>query len=387
MAALLPVTGHVVAPAHAADVVAPPYDLLTEAELAELSRCSPDSFLRVLPSGSADAGGLADNVRALRGLLASDRFDALDRPSLGVLCLDHPAGRTVALLGDVEVAAFFDGRVLPHERIDADRVGRLVRHLEVVGIASSPVCVVHRPDPAVTAATRVATAAPPLLTFLAADGVRVSLHLVDEPPALAALAGAVEAAGTLFVADGHHRAAAVAAHARHGGAPRVLTAVVPSDQLQVLAFHRRIDGLRDVTASRVLATLEADDLWPEPVHEPSEPAEPGTALLTVAGRWWAVDLRDRRGSGPVEGLDVRAAERHLLEPLAGLGAGPEGITIVPVPAPQGLDALVRPGSVGVALHPPTIDEVLAVAEAGEVMPPKSTYLAPKLRSGLLVVPR
>jgi len=381
--------GHVVAAEHAARVVAPPYDLLTAEQRARIAVDRPDSFLNVLPSGPLDDAALRDNRAALDALMASGRFVPLDRPALGVLRLDHPAGSTTAVVGDVEVAAFVDGRVLPHEHVRADRVAELARHLEVVRIASSPVCVVHRPNGEVAELTdRVLEVTAPVVRFRAEDGVGVGLHLVTEPDLQRQLAAAVHAAGRLYVADGHHRAAAVG-HAGRATA-KALTAAVPSDQLRVLAFHRRIDGLGDASASGVLAVFEELGLLPEPLAVASAPEVPGIVHLTAEGRWWAIDLRDRRAGGPVESLDVRLLERELLEPLGRLGADPDrdgGIEVVAVPEPMGLDALVRPGSIGLALHPPCIDDVLAVADAGAVMPAKSTYLAPKLRSGLIVVPR
>lgn len=380
---MIPLDGHVVAPLHAPNVVAPPYDALTAEQREQLATDAPDNFLAVLPTGRPTAAGLRANARALERLIITGRFVPMDRPSLGVLSLTDHGARTVAVMGDIEVAAYLDGRVLPHERVRAERVDQLASHLDVVGIASSPVCVVHRPTTAVTRLTEQVLLGAPHVAFDAIDGVRVALHLVTDPGLQRRLSEAVAAAGTLFVADGHHRAAAVARQ----GIAHVLSAAVPSDHLRVLAFHRRVDGLGDASASSVLRELEIEGLLPEPLSAPGDPPGTGVVHLTAEARWWSIDLRDRRRGGPVEALDVRLVERELLEPLGRLGAGPEGTRVEPVAAPVGLAALVRPGSVGIALHPPSIEDVLAVAEAGAVMPPKSTYLAPKLRSGLIVAPR
>jgi uncharacterized protein (DUF1015 family) len=384
--ALQPIDGRIVAPDHAAAVVAPPYDVLTEAQRAELATGAPDSFLSVLPTGPPTPEGLDANLEALTRLVETGRFVPVERPFVGVLSLTAGGARTLAVIGDIEVEAYLDGRVLPHEHVTVDRVAQLVGHLDVVGIASSPVCVVHRPTAEVTRLTEQVLTDDPVVAFDAADGVEVALYLVTDPARQHGLSAAIDAAGTLFVADGHHRAAAVAQH----GAATVLTAVVPSDQLRVLAFHRRVDGLGDATAARVLAAFEDLGLSPEPLPSAFAPAAPGIVHVTVEGRWWAIDLRDRRAEGPVESLDVRLLERELLDPLGWSGAAAArdgGVEVTAVPGPVGLDALVRPGSVGLALHPPRIEDVLAVAEAGAVMPAKSTYLTPKLRSGLVVVSR
>lgn len=383
MVELLPVTGHVVDDAHAAASVAPPYDLLTPERYRDLRARSATSFLGVLPSPDDGAEGLAANRARWEDLLAAGHYAEVATPFLGVLVLEVDGAATVAIIGDVEVAAYRDGRVLPHERVRPARVTELVEHLEVVGVVSSPVCVTHRPSTAVTTATDRVRGGTPEVAFVAGDGVRLTLHVVTDPEGHRLLSAAVVDAGQLFIADGHHRAAAVAAARRE----RVLTAVVPSDHLRVAPFHRRIDGLGEARAARALDLLGRADLHPEPLIGPSLPEGPGRVHLTIGGRWWALDLRGRRRAGPIEGLDVRLVEREVLEPLARLAQDSATTRIVTVPGPSGLDALIRPGAVGLAMHPPAIDEVLAVAEAGGVMPPKSTYLQPKLRSGLVVVQR
>jgi uncharacterized protein (DUF1015 family) len=114
------------------------------------------------------------------------------------------------------------------------------------------------------------------------------------------------------------------------------------------------------------------------------PTEPGTVTIVVAGRWFGLDLRDRRVAGAVEGLDARLVERELL-PL--LLAGAPHARVQPVAGPSGLGELDLPDTVGIALAPPDVEAILAVSDEGASMPPKTTYVAPKLRSGLLVTPR
>lgn len=393
-------TGCRVSDADARDVVAPPYDKLEPADRDALAADDPLTFLNVMPPRGPVDGDLdalfAANRETLERLVADGRFTALPDPCLVVLTLTAGDEAITYVVGTTDVDAYTDGRILPHERVRPDRVAQLARYLEVVEAVSSPVCVAHRPAPQVTAALAPVLACPPDVAFVDADGIRVALRVVAEEPAIASLTDAIAAAGTLYLVDGHHRAAAMAAHAaRHGFGPadpaaQVLTAVVATDELTVLPFHRRVatDGRGDTRPVdvEVVRWLAARDLHVVPLDRPTVPDRPGTFTVVQHGRWWLVDARDRQRPGPVEGLDARLVEREVLAPLLDREDPAHDPRVEAVAHPIGLEALDQPGTIGLALHPPGTEALLAVADAGAAMPPKSTYVLPKLRSGLLVVP-
>jgi uncharacterized protein (DUF1015 family) len=398
---LRPFTGELVHADRARQVVAPPYDALAPEVRAALAATDPDSYLGALPPGgpAGDADALeAALVRCrdhLDALVAGGRYVPIDGAAVGVLVLATGDRRAVALVGDVPVAAFTDGRVLPHEQVGDARVHDLTRYLEVVEVASSPVALTQRPDAAVTAATdEVIRSAAPDVAYRAEDGVDVALWCVTDPAARDRLCAAVAGAGTAYLADGHHRAAAAARYADAVGAQpgdaagRVLSAVLPTDHLAVLPFHRRLDGAltaadADGEVTALLDRLRDAGVAVDALDGPAAPGQPHHLTLTADGRWWHLDATVLTRPGDVvERLDVRLVERDLV-PLVTDRAVP----VVPVAAPLGLEALVVPGAVGVTLHPPSVDEVLAVADAGRDLPPKTTYIAPKLRSGLLITPR
>lgn len=462
MLELLAFTGHVVAGEQARRVVAPPYDALSPAARAALAATDPASYLGALPPGAPDDGGRLDAALArcrthLDQLFADGRYRQLPGPALGVLVLGSGDSRSVAIVGDVPVAAFAalddprpfvddDGLVRPHELVRPDRVDELTRYLDVVGVASSPVALTHRPDPAVTAATAAVRTGPPDLAYRAEDDVDVALWCVTEPAVQARLVRAVAGAGPVSLVDGHHRGAAAARFAAATGAGvddpagRVLCAVLPSDHLTVQAFHRRVDGVLPGTDSAAAAVAEGPagpesdgpaeraDARPDearvaallerlagagvevrPLSAAAAPSGPHRVTLTAGGRWWELDVRRLvRDDDPVAALDVTLVDRDLLPRLAeaaGATGPPPGttgslpgatgslpgaagqLTVTPVAAPLGLEALVAPGAVGVALHPPTVATVLDIAAAGRTLPPKTTYVTPKLRSGLVVTPR
>jgi uncharacterized protein (DUF1015 family) len=397
VARLLPFEGHVVADEGAHGVVAPPYDALSPAQRRALAAADPNSFLNVLPPAGPEATAdlehtLAACRRSLDRLLAEGLYVPLPGPVLAVVALGTEPHRSVGIVGDLPVEAFSDGGVLPHERIRDDRVAQLRRYLEVVGVASSPVAVTHRPHPAVAAVTTPVLDRAAVVAFRGDDGVDVALWLITDPDEQAEVAAALDTAGTLYVADGHHRAAAVLSFAEARGATsavaagRVLTAAIPSDQLHVLPFHRLVREVPHLSPDEVERRLDAHGLAATDLGGPAAPTEPGTMVVTVAGHWLAIDLRDRVVDDAIEGLDVRLLEREVLPLLLNdTTSAPQRVETIA--GPSGLDALVQPEAVGIALAPPDVEAVLRVSDLGATMPPKTTYVAPKLRSGLLVTPR
>jgi uncharacterized protein (DUF1015 family) len=393
-------TGCRVSDADAREVVAPPYDKLEPADRDALVADDPLTFLHVMPPRGPVDGDLdalfAANRATLERLLAEGRFTTLPDPCLVALTLTAGDETITYVVGTVEVGAYADGRILPHERVRADRVAQLTRYLEVVEAVSSPVCVAHRPAPEVAAALAPVLTADPDVAFVDADGIRVALRVIADERRIDTLTRVIDAAGTLYLVDGHHRAAAMAAFAEQRGfgaddpAAQVLTAVVATDELTVLPFHRRLatDG-RGGTPQvdvEVVRWLAARDLHVVPLDRPTVPDRPGTFTVVQHGRWWLVDARDRRAAGPVEGLDARLVEREVIAPLLGTGDPSHDPRVEAIAHPFGLDALDQPGTIGIALHPPGTEALIAVADAGAAMPPKTTYVLPKLRSGLLVVP-
>jgi uncharacterized protein (DUF1015 family) len=400
------ITPHLVTAEHATRVIAPAYDALTAEQREALAASHPDSFLQALPSGRVDASTLERNRGAVARLLRQGRFTERWSELLVVLELTDHGRQLTAVVGDIDVAAYLDGTIRPHEHVRPDRVAELTRYLDEVGYASSPVCVLHARSAELERLTRSVRDAAPLVDASLPDGSTVRLWPVTDPSRSAELAVAARSVGTPTIADGHHRAAAVARrvgaaatlapgsdtpHSTGSEPPpqarRVLTALVADDELTVEPFHRRIDGLGEVTAGEVTAVLAERGLRLESLPGPGIPERRGTIHLVVAGSWWRLEVGDRGRPHPGGSLDAAIVEREVLAPLRTLAPGPAPAPITPIPGPVGLAALDRPGAVGVALLPATLAELLAVTRVGEVLPHKSTYLLPKLRSGVLLVPR
>jgi uncharacterized protein (DUF1015 family) len=380
---LEPFEGYVVAAAHASAVIAPPYDALTPRERAQRA-AHPDSFLAVLPPGEEDTGdeGMAESRRRLDALIDGGRFTRLPGAVLGVLSLTTGAHELTGVVGDLPTSAFEEGgRIRPHEQVTPSRVESLARYLGVVGVASSPVCVSHLPSVEVARALAQVRVGAPVVDHTDPVG-RVRLWVVDDPDEQARLARALQATGDWLLADGHHRAAAAR------GAGRVLSVLVADDQLRIRPFHRRV---RLEEPERAGPRLRARGLAVDDLSGPAPPAHAGEVTVGGGERWWRVTLPPGDDT-PLGRLDITRAGVHVLAPLLGGGDGLEAATLadrrVRAVAPTTpLSDLPTDREAGVALVAPTMREVREVVGAGGTLPPKTTYMVPKQRSGLLLVPR
>jgi uncharacterized protein (DUF1015 family) len=350
-------------------------EAITGYVVADERGVEPAHLAEVLPpSGRVTAAGLARSRDRLRRLLDEGRYVPLDGPCLLVTEIDDGAHRATSIVGDLPAVAFEDGTVLPHEHVDPDRLATLRRHLEVVGAVSTPVSLAHPDAPGLSALVDEVTGQPPRVR-VAGERATVTVWVVRSPSACTRLATAVAATDGWLVADGHHRAATGRATGH------VLVALTPDDALTARPFHRRVELRRP---DRAVEVLRAAGLRVTPLPTPALPERPGEVTLAVEDGWWRVPLRTV-GGGARDRLDVVRAEAQVLEPLAAaLGTGAPPRPVAPDDEVRGLPA---EGTATVLLHPPTLPRIREVAAAGEVLPPKSTYVVPKQQPGVLVVPR
>jgi uncharacterized protein (DUF1015 family) len=389
-------------PAAAAAVAAPPYDVVTRAEAAALAAGNPLSFLHV---GRADIdlpetvepddprvyATARDNLRALvaRGTLLRD-----PEPGLFVYRQVLDGRAQTGVVGCVHVDDYERGVIRRHERTRPDKEDDRTRHILTVGAHAEPVLLAYRDRPELAALAAAAMAAPPLYDLPRPDGVRHTLWRCPEPGPWEAAFAAVPAA---YVADGHHRSAGALRAARerraagagageHDWFPAVL---FPAGELRLLPYHRVVADLGGLDPAEVLARLGAlGRLGPAPAPTPPRP---GSFCLYLAGRWWLLELAAERipAGDPLAALDVALLHERVLGPVLGLGDPRTDKRVDFVGGIRGtaaLAALVDGGAaaLAVSMFPTTVEQLMAVADAGQVMPPKSTWFEPKLLSGLFV---
>jgi uncharacterized protein (DUF1015 family) len=391
-------------PETAHEVIAPPYDVLDVGEARALASDRPSSFLHVSrPEIDFEPGidAHSDAVYA-RGAANLERFVAsgvLEREARPCYyAYRMTTGRHVQTgIGLVaSVAAYEAHRIRRHELTRRDKENDRVRNIASLNAQTGPVLTAFRSNDAIRALLARATSDSPFIETEGPNAVVHALWRIAAPEAVAALSAALDGLDALYIADGHHRSATAAriAAARRARAARpsglesyeyFLTVAFPHDELEILDYNRVVADLNGLAADDFLARAARDFEVTASAerHRPTRAEEFG---MYLEGRWYR--LRSRTvPTDPVERLDVSILQRHLLEPVLGI-SDPRDARIDFVGSIRGLAALearVDSGraAVAFALHPTSIVELMAVADAERLMPPKSTWFEPKLADGLL----
>jgi uncharacterized protein (DUF1015 family) len=388
-------------------VAAPPYDVVTREEAAALAGGNPFSFLHV---GRADIDVPAavdpydervylkarDNLRAFMtdGTLVQER-----EASLYLYELTQAGRAQVGVVGCVHIDDYERDAIRKHERTRPDKEADRTRHILVVNAHAEPVFLTHTGQPIIDQRNATEMQRPPLYDFTTADAVRHRVWRVMDP---AGYLDAFRRMPAVYVADGHHRtASAWRAGAARRQANRSHTgeeeynwfpaALFPASQVRILSYNRGVRDLKGLGAAAFLERLAALGRL-GPAGSP-HPERPGVICLYLAGRWHRLELDpasiDR--ADPIRSLDVQLLTDRVLGPLLGVGDVRTDPRIEFVGGTGSADELARGVdrgelAVGFSVYPVRVEQVMAIADGGGVMPPKSTWFEPKLRSGLFVHP-
>jgi uncharacterized protein (DUF1015 family) len=332
---------------------------------------------------------------------AADRYRALKRdapfiaeaePTLYLYHLDADGHGQTGVAACYSLADYDRDVIKKHERTRKDKEDDRTRHIVELRAQTGPVFLAHRPNAEVDElARRIRSTDEPLVDFTALDGVRHAIWRV-EPRLVPAFVDAFKAVDTLYIADGHHRAAS-AARARDAvrdsdESDFFLAVAFPSDQLRILPYNRVVRDLNGATPEHFLGEVAGAFAM---TSGPSVPSEKGEVSMYVAGKWYTVDL-DSAGvsaTSVIDRLDGNVLQERLLKPILGIHDVRTDTRIDFVGGAKGtqaLEQLVDSGRMAVAfsMYPVSIVELMHVSDAGEIMPPKSTWFEPKLRDGLLI---
>jgi uncharacterized protein (DUF1015 family) len=404
MASLHPFRALRPAPPVAATVSSVPYDVVNVEEARQLAAGNSLSFLHVTrseidlpPSTDPYSSGVYERAREnLATLRAQAPLVVDESPSIYFYRLRMGAHEQTGITACFSVDEYEQDVIKKHERTRRDKEDDRTRHIVELRAQTGVVFLTYRATPRVDAEAAKATAGAPIYDFTAPDGVQHTLWRADEQTTRA-LVAAFAPIPALYIADGHHRAAS-AARARAavqtqvgGGATDAETFIAvafPHDQMQILPYNRTVKDLAGRSPEQFLDELRQAF----PVAEgPAVPRRKGEVSMYLAGRWYAIDLSravpedDSRASG----LDVALLQRHVLERILGIDDIRSDKRIDFVGGARGTDGLQRAVDSGAAavafsMYPVTIDDLMAISDAGGIMPPKSTWFEPKLRDGLLV---
>ncbi len=389
MTAVRPFAARVVKQEWAARVVCPMHDAIPVGARAQYLVDNPWSYLHVmrseqdLPEATQIEIGQT-NAAALHRLLDAGAYGDELEPSMFVYRVHRGSEEHVGIVAEVALSAFVDGQVLGHEAVHDARVEALTHHFAAVPARSELVALMHRSDPDITAVLSRTLAGPPLLLLRDATGVEQSVWRLA--PSDVTLVSDRLGSVRHYIADGHHRVAASVRQWRDAGEPpgsAVLSVLYPEDQMHLLAFHRRVAG--PIDAERTLAALVAVCAV-EPVDPQPPNRERGRFDLYLHGQWSRLTPRTGAERVGAAGLDVTLLERLILTPLLGVTASDPRVEYVSelTDLPDVVARCDADAGGLFRMVAPSLDQLVEVAERGEVMPPKSTYFEPKPRAGLLL---
>jgi uncharacterized protein (DUF1015 family) len=387
-------------PEAAERVAAVPYDVVSTDEARALAAGNPLSFLHVsrpeidLPTGidphsETAYARAAENLRRLQ-----DRAPLLveETPSFYVYRLQMGDHLQTGIAACFSLDEYDRNAIKKHEKTRPDKEDDRTRHMIAIAAQTGPVFLTYRAMPAVDALVPRLTTAQPLYDFTAADGVR---HIVWRVPEAEnrAIQEAFATIPSLYIADGHHRAASAARARRHlasrggGEHDRLLAVAFPDRQTQILPYNRVVRDLNGSDTAGFLSALTRHVSVSE--HGQPRPARRGEVAMYLSGAWYTLDLGEPSvGADPTESLDVSRLQEAVLAPLLGIEDVRTDPRIEFVGGLRGtteLVSLVDSGRFAVAfsMSPVTVDDLMRIADADGIMPPKSTWFEPKLRDGLL----
>lgn len=381
-----------------------PYDVVNSEEAAALAKGNPLSFLHVsrpeidLPPGT-DLYSDAVYRKALENyqkLIADCPLQTEDVPSLYLYRLIMGEHEQIGVVACCSVDEYDQDLIRKHERTRRDKEDDRTRHMMVLQAQTGPVFLTYSARADIDNMALETTITKPLYDFTADDGIQ---HTIWHVPDAVRFVQAFREVPFLYIADGHHRAASASracaelkaqsfAHTGDEEYNFFLTVIFPDDQLQILPYNRIVKDLNGKTSADFLA--EVKRVFEVTAGKP-DPDQPKNWSMYLDDRWYG--LRLRSDAAPAEGLvnslDVSLLQDRLLDPILGIKDVRTDKRIDFVGGLRGtkeLERLVNEGTAAVAfsLHATIVDDLLRVSDAGEIMPPKSTWFEPKLRDGLLI---
>jgi uncharacterized protein (DUF1015 family) len=379
-----------------------PYDVVDTAEAAALAAGKPRSLLHVdraeigLPP-QADPYSEAVYARARENFLRLQRDGVLVRESGPCLYLYQQQMGAHTQRGLVAVCHVDDydaGLIKKHEKTRKDKEDDRTRLIDTLGANTGPIFLTYRDEPAVSALVAAKIREQPQHDFTAPDGIRHTVWRIVGGADFIAAFGRVP---VTYIADGHHRAASAARVARlrrdrnpgHTGAEDYnwfLSVLFPTSELKILPYNRHVFNLNGHTPAAFLERVKATFGLEE--NAAPSPAAVGRVSMYLGGKWHGLRCPVDAKADPVARLDVSVLQDKLLAPLLGVDDPRTSKRLDFVGGIRGTADLVKrvdaQGGVAFSLFPVTIAQLMDIADAGQIMPPKSTWFEPKLRSGLFV---
>lgn len=396
MSKVLPFSAIIPSAADAPMIATLPYDVMNREEAAKMAAGNPCSFLHVTRSeidlpesvNAYDASvyeKAAENWKALRNArLAKDAV-----PAFYVYSLVMDGRTQTGIVATPAVEDYDNNVILKHEKTRKEKEDDRTRHISTLRAQTGPVFLTYRDSDAINEIVNRTMLEQPLFDFTAEDGIRhTGWRIADADTE--ALQAAFDAIPNLYIADGHHRAASASrayAALHDGESDRFLAVIFPAGQLKILPYNRLVMDLNGMDSAAFMAAVaKVAKITP---NTGAEPEYPGDVRIYIDGKWSKIELPELPGASVIDSLDVSRLQNLILSPILGIDDPRTSKRIDFVGGIRGtgeLEKRVNSGEAAVAfsMYATTLDQLMAIADNGGIMPPKSTWFEPKLRDGLFV---
>ena len=390
-------------------IAALPYDVYNRREALDETRREPLSFLKIdraetqFPEDvdTYDPKVYEKAKELLNSMLQDGSFIMEDAPCYYIYELTMDGRSQTGIVACSSIDDYQNEIIKKHEKTREDKELDRIRHVDITDTHTGPIFLVYRSVSVINQIVEDAKQEAPLYDFVSSDGIRHRVFRISEQDAIQKLEKAFAEIPCTYIADGHHRCASAVKvgqkrrkeHPGYTGEEefnRFLSVLFPDDQLAILPYNRVVKDLNGLSVSEFLSALEkAGFTVSAPQKEAISPSSNGSFGLYLDGNWYLVTASlPLLSDDPVKGLDVSILQDRILGPILGIGDPRTDKRIDFVGGIRGLSELERRVSedmtLAFSMYPTSIEELLSVADAGLLMPPKSTWFEPKLRSGLFL---
>ena len=408
MAVIKPFGAYRPAPGKESEIAALPYDVYNREEACEVVKNNPGSFLaidRAETSFSADVDTYAPEVYAkahdlLWGWIKEGRFVQDEKPCyyLYEQVMDGRSQKGIVACASID--DYQNNIIKKHENTRADKEQDRINHVDICSAQTGPIFLAYRTNELIQKVVAATVAERPVYDFVSEDGITHRVWVISEDSFIRTIADAFAGIQEIYIADGHHRCASAvkvglkrrAENPGYTGDEEFnffLSVLFPDDQLMIMDYNRVVTDLNGLTEAEFIEKIAADFDVEKVGTEAYKPAKAREVGMFLDGEWYKLTVKDSIVSNdPVEGLDVSILQKYLLTPVLGIEDPKTDKRIDFVGGIRGLKELERRCNsdmkVAFAMYPTSIAQLFAVSDAGMLMPPKSTWFEPKLRSGLFI---
>ena len=389
-------------------VASPPYDVMNEEEARQMVEGNPYSFLHVVRAEIDFPAGTDSHTEPVYKKGASNLGKLMDEgslirdesPSYYVYELTMGTHTQTGVMFGASAQEYEDGLIKKHEFTRRDKEDDRAHHVDILNANTGPVMMTYKARAgldSMIAGLKSGTA--PEYDFVADDGIHHRMWVVSDPALVESMRLEFAASDALYIADGHHRSAAGYRvrnlrrdrNPGHTGSEEYnhyLAVAFPDDQLQILGYYRAVENLNGLSEEDFLAAVKAK--FDVSVTDNSMPVEMHQFTMHLSGTWYSLVAKDGTvpAEDPVTSLDCSILQENLLQPVLGIEdpRTSEGIDFIGgIRGPQELERRCNKDmAVAFALYPVSVAQLIAISDVGEIMPPKSTWFEPKLRSGMVV---